>query len=148
MKSGRPRESTLPTDEFYVRYKKREDDNRHKLYFSLAGTEFICGIFGEAFRRAGVNPAEVSIRLSSEYRQGEISFSWPSPLSAFFKRVIVEDEHLKYQLKGRKYGWSGSKEWDKFPLADPDLIDNMAELIREVAGKTKSKYMKKKGEEA
>jgi hypothetical protein len=101
--------------------------------------------FLEAFKKAGIDPNEVAVAVSTgyvTYRGSRLSFRWPSPMSSLISEVHVEGEKLKFQARGRKYGY-GHQEFEVIPLAVPDLIDRIAALIVERTKNMKSKYLKK-----
>lgn len=146
--------SALKADDFYV-IMKINDDGDESLYFSVTGLMFMSELVLEAITKAGLEPAKVTIRVGANtYAQhnDRLSIAYPSPRTSIVSHIRVVNNHLILARRGGKDigAYSDKKgiwkdEWDltdAIPLADPGLVDKLAEIIK-ISLPKHSKYEKK-----
>lgn len=146
--------SSLKADDFYVIMKNPGYDDETP-YFSVTGLMFMSELVLEAITKAGLEPAKVTIRVGANtYAQhnDRLSIAYPSPRTSVVSHIRVVKNHLILARRGgkdigahsdKKGMWSD--EWDltdAIPLADPELVNKLAEIIK-ISLPKHSKYEKK-----
>ena len=98
----------------------------------------LCEILYEACQKSGIDPTKVTIRTPEASHT--INIAYPSPSTTILSSIGVEDDKFKYERRIRR-----GEEWDagrgEILLADPELIDKLAEVVKGVVSKMKSKFM-------
>ena len=142
--------SNLNFDDFFViigkKYGGKEDDRR----FSLLGLQFFSEFVTQAVEKAGLNPAQVTIKVGEQkYYYDGISIAWPSPATVLISRLSIKSDQTDGAiLTGERRGhrWGAGPKWEEFQfklkMADPNIIDQLAELIKLSLPKN-SKYVEK-----
>lgn len=141
--------SNLNFDDFFVIIATKYNGTPDRR-FSLLGLQFFSEFVTQAVEKAGLNPAEVTIRVGEQkYYYDGISIAWPSPATALITRLSIKTDPvdgavLTGERRGHKYG-NGSK-WEDFQIklkmADPNIIDQLAAIIKMSIPKN-SKFMEK-----
>jgi len=152
--------SNLNFDDFFViigKHYNGEDDRR----FSLLGLQFFSDLVTQAVEKAGLNPSQVVIKVGeNKYVYDAISIAWPSPSTAIITGLTIKNDPVggsmlvgerrgykygKMNRKTGKYEASNLKREDfqiKMQMADPNVLDKLAEAIKLSLPKT-SKYVEK-----
>lgn len=137
--------SILKADDFYVKMKtssyKKEDTD----FWSVSGLRFISELVSEAIEKAGIEPAKVCIRIGSGsygVANDDVSIAYPSPRTVIVSHIKISNGNLCLARRHGERLDKGGDDWystDRIPLADPKLIDKLAEIIT-VSLPKKSKF--------
>lgn len=136
-------QSKCQADQFYVLYKNKSYYGSIKEYhFSIAGLMFLSELVFAGIEAAGIDPTKATIRIDKKYDdKPTLAVSFPSPKTRLLHSIQVIDGDIVMHnnkpdpsKKKRKnsYGYYNSVKRDsrKFPLADPNLSQNIAEFIK------------------
>ena len=137
--------SMMGADDFYVKFKTLNWSGKDNTvdYFSVPGLMFLSDLILQAVEKAGLEAAKVVIRVgehgSTTYND-RISIAYPSPRTTIVSDIKVEGANLQMIRRGKSRWREG--DTDKIPLADPKLVDRVAQIIAQSLPKN-SKYAKK-----
>jgi hypothetical protein len=140
--------SNLNFDDFFVfvgqKYSGAQDRR-----FSLLGLQFFTEFVTQAVVKAGLNPSQVTIRVGEQkYYYDGISIAWPSPATALLTRLSIKTDPtdgaiLTGERRGHRWGVTKAEDFNiKLKMADPNIIDQLAEIIKLSIPKN-SKFMEK-----
>ena len=148
--------SNLNSDDFFVLLGKKfgnQEDRR----FSLLGVQFFSDFITQAVEKAGLSPSQVIINVGEKkYFYDVMSIAWPSPQTVLISGLTCKTgdgaflvgtrRGFKYgRYKDGKYTYPNGLREDfdfKLNMADPNLLDQFAELIQKSLPKN-SKYVEK-----
>lgn len=134
-------QSKCKADQFYITYKPKYSSYK-EYYFSIAGLMFLSELIFAGIEAAGIDPTKASIRIEKKEEKPTLAVSFPSPKTRLLHSIKVVDGDIiiannkpdpSKKKRRDTYGYYMHVKRDtrKFPLADPNLSQNIAAFIKQ-----------------
>lgn len=101
-----------------------QETNKGK-YLTLTGAGIIIDLLHRAIKQAGADPSQVVVRIHDGSLGATIDMMYPTPHTYLFERVQIYQGELTFYLGGA----ANNPELVKVPLANPDIVEEIVNII-------------------